>query len=304
MRNNLNQESAKISDILVSSVEHRAVLNSSAEIGKIFNLNLKKIPVDFNGRVQTDALEELLSQNNGSDDRKLVSVMASNNEIGTVQPFREIFDKVKSANENNIYHCDAVQGAGWLNLPEIVANSDLVSISSHKLGGPVGVGALIVNGGQKIMPQIIGGGQERQRRSGTNDVIGAAGLAMAVKLTLEKDHEYFKKLKQKFVSDLLSQVPDVFETVPSELSVDGMVHLTVKNVNSEELLFLLDESDLAASAGSACSSGSIAPSHVLQAIGVADSGSAFIRLSFGWSTTEVDLNGAVSIIKNCTEKLR
>ncbi len=303
--NLLEATKQKFSTIIISEIEHRAVLNSADEIGKIFQVPVKKIPVDSNGVVLLSALDEILDESAGGISKcNLVSVMASNNEIGSIQPIKEIYTLVKSANKNSIFHSDAVQGVGWLDPTDIVGNSDMVSMSAHKLGGPVGVGVLIIKDDIKIMPQIIGGGQQRQRRSGTNDVISAAAMAMALKLNSKKDHNYFHELKRSFLIDLKTSVAGVTETVPEEFSVDGMCHITVDGVNGEELLFLLDESGVAASAGSACSSGSIAPSHVLMAIGAAEFGKAFIRLSFGWSTSEDDLSQAVLILKKCIEKLR
>ncbi len=293
-----------ITEIIVSEIEHRAILNSAAEVGKVFNVPVKKISVNSDGVIAKDSLTAVLESGDSKTARRLVSIMASNNEIGSVQPTETIYSQLKSINENNVFHTDAVQGAGWLDMVTIVKNADMVSFSAHKLGGPVGVGLLIVKDGIKLMPQIIGGGQQRQRRSGTNDVISAAAMAMALKLNADKDLSHFYDMKRKFLNDIKAQIANVRETVPNELSVDGMCHITVDGVNGEELLFLLDDNNLAASAGSACSSGSIAPSHVLMAIGAQEFGSAFIRLSFGWSTTQNELDEAVLILKKCVDKLR
>ena len=168
-------------------------------------------------------------------------------------------------------HTDAVQAACWLDLREVTPHVDLLSLSAHKFGGPKGVGVLVERGGPRVDPLIIGGGQERERRSGTQNTAGIVATAVALRLTdAERDAEAMRlaDLRNRLVKGLQSRLDGVLETVPPERKVAGSAHVCILGVESEALLYLLDEADVCASAASACASGAMEPSHVLAAMGV------------------------------------
>ena len=196
----------------------------------------------------------------------IVSVMAVNNEVGTITDVVEASRIVRRHAPDALVHTDAVQGACWLDLREITPHVDLLSLSAHKFGGPKGVGVLVERGGPKVDALIMGGGQERERRSGTQNTAGIVATAVALQLIdAERDSEAIRlgMLRDQLVKGLQSQLDGVVETVPTARKVAGAAHVCIAGVESEALLFLLDEADVCASAASACASGAMEPSHVL-----------------------------------------
>ncbi len=268
--------------LLVSAIEHPSVLNPAALAGVPSGV----IPVDGDGRLDLGALDTLLAR----DDRKaLVSVMLANNETGAIQPMAEIADMVHS--HGGLVHCDAIQAAGRIALKWSVLGVDMLSLSAHKLGGPQGVGALIVKPGLKLHPQTAGGAQENYRRAGTENVAGLAGFAAAITASL------------KGLEDMASIADerDRIETAIRKTSpaacifskhADRLVNTScfaVSGLDAQMLLIALDLDGVAVSSGSACSSGKVARSHVLDAMGVEPGLSeSAIRVSLGWSTTQGD----------------
>lgn len=265
--------------ILVSAVEHGSVLQAvaSAEI----------VAVDGNGIVNLEALRQQLA----ADLRPAVlSVMIANNETGVIQPVQEIA-RIAHAH-GALFHCDAVQGAGRLPLTVAETGADLVSLSAHKLGGPFGVGALVVTGGADVIPTIRGGGQERGRRAGTENLPGIAGFAAAAEAGAAGLAEYdgVRRLRDKLETAALAAIPDAMVIGIEVPRLPNTTALALPGVKAETQVIALDLDGVMVSAGAACSSGKVGPSHVLAAMGLpADLAAGTIRVSLGWTTTEEDI---------------
>ena len=228
------------------------------------------VGVDEAGRVDLGALADSL---NDSADVSLVSVMAVNNEVGTITDLAEVAAVVRRAAPNAVLHTDAVQAACWLDLRSITPHVDLMSLSAHKFGGPKGVGVLMARGSSGFAPMLVGGGQERERRSGTHNVAGIIGMATALRAT---DNERVDEnarvgvLRDALVDGLCTELDDVHETVDRRSKVAGSAHVCIDGIENEALLYLLDEAGVCASAASSCASGAMEPSHVLAAMGVSN----------------------------------
>ena len=281
------------------ATEHHAVLEVVEHHGGIV------VGVDESGRVDLDALAETLG---AGDDVAIVSVMAVNNEVGSITDLAAVSELVRRLAPDALLHTDAVQAPSWLDLRSITPLVDLLALSGHKFGGPKGVGVLVERGGPRIDPLIIGGGQERDRRSGTHNVAGIVALAEALELTdVERADELprLTLLRDRLVDGVLDGLDDVVETVAREHRVAGSAHVCISGIESEALLFLLDEADVCASAASACASGAMEPSHVLAAMGV-DRGvaSGALRMSLGHTTTEADVERGVEVVVDAVRRLR
>jgi cysteine desulfurase len=282
-----------------SAVEHHAVLHVVEHVtGRV-------VGVDRFGRVDLDELAAVLA---AEPDVAVVSVMAVNNEVGTVTDLAAVAAVVRRHAPGALLHTDAVQAASWLDLRDVTPLVDLMSLSAHKFGGPKGVGVLIERGGPKVDPLIIGGGQERERRSGTHNTAGIVAAAVALDITdRERAAEAARlaPLRDRLVHGLQQRVDGVTETVPPELKVAGSAHVLIAGVESEALLFLLDEADVCASAASACASGAMDPSHVLAAMGVSRSDAlGALRLTLGHTTTAADVERAITVIGDAVDRLR
>lgn len=283
-----------------AATEHHAVLEVVEHLGG------RVVPVDRRGRVDLDrfvaALDESVS---------VVSVMLVNNEVGTVQPLGPLIELVRRHAPRARFHTDAVQALSWLDLTVAAAGVDLLSLSAHKFGGPQGVGLLAVGPGVALRPLILGGGQERGRRSGTQNVAGIVGAAAAATATAAGRRQEVARLaalRDRLLDGILAAVPDAVETVPGpprDHVSAGHAHVCFPGVESEALLVLLEDHDVYASAASSCSSGAQDPSHVLAAMGVPRS-AAFgsLRLSLGWSTTDADIDAALAAVPAAVERLR
>ena len=281
------------------AVEHHAVLHVVERLGG------RVVGVDAAGSVDLDELVAVLDE---EQDVAIVSVMAVNNEVGTITDIAEVSKLVRRHAPGALLHTDAVQAACWLDLREVTPHVDLLSLSAHKFGGPKGVGVLIERGGPRIDPLIIGGGQERERRSGTQNTAGIVATAVALQLTdTERDTEAVRlgDLRDRLVTGLQSRLDGVVETVPPARKVAGSAHVCIAGVESEALLYLLDEADVCASAASACASGAMEPSHVLAAMGV-DRTTALgsLRLTLGHTTTDADIGRAIEVLVPAVERLR
>jgi cysteine desulfurase len=209
---------------------------------------------------------------------------------------------------NALLHTDAVQAPCWVDLRDLTQHVDLLSLSAHKFGGPKGVGVLVERGGPKVDPLIVGGGQERERRSGTHNTAGIVAAAVALELTDREragENARLGALRDDLVAALVERIDDVVETVPPEHKVAGSAHVCIVGIESEALLYLLDEAGVCASAASACASGAMEPSHVLAAMGV-DRRVALgsLRLSLGHTTTAADVERAVDVIGDAVDQLR
>lgn len=285
-----------------SAVEHHAVLEPVLASGGA------TVAVDAAGRVDLDALSATLLSH--GPPVSLVSVMLANNEVGTVQSIDDVAATVSEATSGAVVHTDAVAAAPWVDLARHGAAADLVSVSGHKVGGPKGIGVLVVRDGTALAPLLRGGGQERERRSGTPDVAGAVGLAAALAATAadrEATGDRVEALRRRLVGGLLAAVPDaVSVSPPSPLDrTPGTVHLCFPGVDREALLFLLDQAGIGASWGSSCSSGATEPSHVLAAMGVAgELAGGALRLSLGWCSTAADVEAALAVVPAAVARLR
>lgn len=296
--------------VVCSAIEHAAVLAPARAAaggrGRVRGLDraeLRVAPVDRAGVIDLGALEECLG-----DDVALVSVMLANNEVGTVQPLADVATVVRRGAPGAALHTDAVQAAPFLDVARAAASADLITLSAHKLGGPKGVGVLVVRDGTPLQPLVFGGGQERERRSGTHDVAGAVGMAAALRASVEHRAEEVARvgaLRDRLADGLLSSIAGTVESAPRGLVLPGHAHLRFAGVEQEELLVLLDEAGVCASAGSACASGAIEPSHVLLAMGVSGTeAKSAVRFSLGTISSERDVEQALAATGAAVERLR
>lgn len=280
------------------AAEHHAVLEAVERVHGVV------LPVGATGAVDPHVVGAALRDR---DDVAVVSVMTVNNEVGTVSPVAEVAAAVR-ANSSAWVHTDAVQAPTWVDLRTVTPHVDLLSLSAHKFGGPKGVGVLVVRDGVHLEPMVIGGGQERERRSGTHNVAGIVAMAAALRLAdAERASEAVRigGLRDRLVDALCAGVDGVHETVTRGAKVAGSAHVCIEGIENEALLFLLDEADVCASAASACASGAMEPSHVLSAMGVAPqlAGGA-LRLTLGRTTTEADVDRAASVVCDAVRRLR
>ena len=287
--------------IVCSAVEHPAVLDPVVARGG------RTVAVDGHGRVDVAALGSMLD-----DSVTLVSVMAVNNEVGVIQPIPEIVEVVRRRSPAAIMHSDAVQAVTWLPTADLLADVDLISVSAHKFGGPMGVGALVVRAGTPLAARVLGGGQERERRSGTQNVPGVVAMAAAAEAAMSgrpASTQRLDGLRNRLVNGLVEHIDGCFETAVTDgdrsHKITGSAHLCVADIESEALLFLLDQGGVAASAASSCASGAMEPSHVLAAMGVPrEQASGSLRLSLGWSTTEAEIDHALDVVPAAVAQLR
>lgn len=277
--------------VVVSAIEHHGVLRPAESIGAAI------APVGRDGLIDLSRLVRLLG-----DETELVSLMAVNNEVGTIQPMAAVVELVKTHAPNALIHCDAVQALAFCDVKALTNGCDLVSYSAHKIGGPKGIGALVVNdrARARLQPILRGGSQERDLRAGTENVAGIAGFAVAARLTSERRVETVERvraLRDRFVDSLIHEIPGVHESVARNLRHVGNAHLVFPGITNEELLLLLDRYGVAASAGSSCASGAIEPSHVLLAMGMTpDEARSCIRFTLGQSSSGDEIDYAIASI--------
>jgi cysteine desulfurase len=286
-----------------SGIEHDAVRSLMEALSKAGRGESLELTVDADGVLDLGAAETSLRAAGGRV--RAVCVMAVNNEVGTVQPIGELRALMNRIVPKAVLVVDAVQALSWMDVAPIVAAADLVAFSAHKFGGPKGVGALMVREGTQIAPLIHGGGQERERRSGTQNVAGIVSMALAAKLCAERrDIARVGALRDRLVDGLLT-IEGCTETSPRSVKVAGNAHVCIEGVVSEELLVVLDQLGVCASAGSACASGALHLSPVLMAMGVPISRSAgALRLTLGATTTEADIDAALVAIPQAVARLR
>jgi len=283
--------------LVCSAAEHHAVLDPVQHLGGTV------VSVDASGHIDLNALSDALNVST-----RVVSVMAVNNEIGRVTDLSAVAAVVRRYAPHALLHSDAVQAACWLDLGEISAAVDSLSLSAHKFGGPKGVGILTLRERCALRPLLRGGGQERDRRSGTQNVAGIVATAEALRATVDGravEVARVRALRDRLLNAVHRLIPEVTVTIDPELSVPGIVHLCVNGVESESLLFLLDQAGVCASAASACASGAMEPSHVLAAMGM-DTAQArgALRLSLGHTTTEAEIDQAVIVLAESVGRLR
>ena len=285
------------------ATEHHAVLEVVEHHGGVV------VGVDHAGRVDLEHLGAALDEIVAADRSvAIVSVMTVNNEVGSINDLEAVRRVVRRHAPGALLHTDAVQAASWLDLREVTPHVDLLALSAHKFGGPKGVGVLVENGGPKINPLIIGGGQERERRSGTHNTAGIVAASVALELTdAERATEVVRiaALRDRLVDELCARLDGVTETLDRTEKVAGSGHVCIAGIESEALLFLLDEAAVCASAASACASGAMEPSHVLAAMGVpAERSLGALRLTLGHTTTDADIDRGVHAVTEAVQRLR
>ena len=295
--------------VLSSAVEHPAVRESCRAAATQWGdaIAWREVPVDGTGSVDVEALFDLLGQLGA--ETALVAVMLANNETGVVQPLARVVDAVRERSASARVFTDAVQATSFLDLAATTAGADLVALSAHKVGGPVGVGALAVRSPTDIAPHQHGGGQERQRRSGTQDVVGVVGLAAALRSAAEERAETVRRvgaLRDRLASGLTESVVGVHRTVaPGVVVLPGHLHLCLQGIEREELLLALSERGVCASGGSSCASGALEASYVLAAMGVpAELARGAVRFTLGHDTTEDDIDRALVVVPEVVASLR
>ncbi len=283
--------------IVCSAIEHHAVLDPvESRRGRV-------IAVDPGGVIDLAALEAALDR-----ETTLVSVMLANNEIGTIQPLAEVARVVREHAPNAVLHTDAVQGFSWLDVAGLCGPADLISISAHKFGGPKGAGALVVRNGVELAARQLGGGQERDRRSGTHNVPAIVAMAAAARVTVEtrdRTVAVVREQRDRLALGLVDAVPGATVTAADSPKTAGICHLCIDGVESEALLYLLEKRGVFASAASSCSSGAMEVSHVLTAMGVSDDlAKGSLRLSLGYDSTAADVDLALEVVPAAVERLR
>ena len=283
--------------VVCSAIEHHAVLDP------VHVRNGRAVAVTADGVIDLDALDDSVD-----DSVALVSVMLANNEIGTIQPLAEVAEIVRSRAPRAVLHTDAVQAFPWLDVASLASTVDLVSISAHKFGGPKGVGVLVVRDGIDFPARQVGGGQERERRSGTQNVAGIVAMGTAAELTVEERKETVDRiepLRDRLADGLLAAIAGTHESGERARKVAGNCHVCFDGIESEALLYLLEKAGIMASAASSCASGAQDPSHVLAAIGLSRSlAGGSLRLSLGTTTTPGDVDRALDVLPDAVARLR
>ena len=291
---------AKGKHMITTTIEHHGVLHPAEALEKE-GFEVTYLPVDGQGLIRLEDLKAAIRP-----DTALISIIFINNEIGTLQPIREIGEIAKA--HNIIFHTDAVQAYGNIAIDVDTLNIDLLSVSAHKIYGPKGVGALYIRKGTLITPFMIGGAQERKRRAGTENMPGIVGFAKAAEIAHEnlQDHiDRLTKLRDRLIEGLLSKIDYTRLNGHPTLRHPGNVNISFEFVEGEALLLMLDHQGVAGSSGSACTSGSLDPSHVLMAIGLShEVAHGSLRLSLGDFTTQEDVDTAIEQLVPIVQRLR
>lgn len=287
--------------IITSAIEHHAVLHACGFL-ETQGFEVTYLPVDRDGLVKLDELKKAIRP-----ETILVSIMFANNEIGTIQPIKEIGQIVKSFSQPIIFHTDACQAAGYYSLDVNELGVDLMTINGSKIYGPKGTGALYVRNGVNIRPIIHGGGQEGSRRAGTENVAGIVGLATALELAQkerEKESQRLIKLRNSLIKELLKLPKVVLNGHPTK-RLPNNVNVTIMDIEGEAMLLHLDENGICASTGSACTSNSLEPSHVILALGHPyEMAHGSIRFTLGHTNSEKDIGYLMKVFPPIIEKLR
>lgn len=285
--------------IITSSIEHHAVLHTCKHLEKQ-GFEVTYLPVNKNGLVEIKDLIEAIRP-----DTILISIMYANNEIGTVQPIEEIGEIAK---EKNIYfHTDAVQAIGNIDIDLQKLNIDLLSLSGHKFNGPKGIGALYIKNGTKVENLLHGGSQEKGKRPSTENVAGIVGLGKAIELAtkdIAKKEKYLKDLREYAIENLL-KIPNTILNGDREKRLPGNVNICFEYIEGESILLMLDQHNICASSGSACTSGSLDPSHVLLAIGLPhEIAHGSLRLTFSERNTKEEIDYLLNLLPPIIQRLR
>ena len=292
------------SHVITTAIEHHAVLHTVEQLERE-GFTATYLPVDGDGLVDLRALEEAVTA-----ETAVISVMAANNEVGTLQPIAEVSRIARAKNPNVVVHTDAVQAAGAVDITPSNLGVDLLSIAAHKLHGPKGVGLLYIRNRTPWQPMLLGGSQEKERRAGTEDLAGIAGLATAMALAWsesEARNAHSRGLRDRLLYGLPERIPDTVITGPldPERRLPNNFSCCFRNVEGESVLLALDMAGVAASSGSACTTGALEPSHVLTAMGIEpDLAHASLRLTTGPDNTEAQIDYVLETLPGIVSRLR
>jgi cysteine desulfurase len=288
--------------IVTTAIEHHAVLHTCRAL-QDEGFEVTYLPVDEHGLVTPEQVAEAIT-----DRTILVSIMHANNEIGTMEPLADIVQAVKEKRPDVLVHTDAVQTVGHIPVDVEALGVDLLSFAAHKFYGPKGVGGLFVRRGIKLVPQLTGGGQERNRRSGTENVAGIVGMARALEIAVAEmptEIPRLQTLRDELINGVLAQIPDSRLNGHPTQRLPHNANFSFLGVEGEALLLQLDLHGIAASSGSACTSGSLEPSHVLLALGLSHEWAlGSLRLTLGRFTTRQHLERVLAVLPSIVEKLR
>ena len=286
--------------IITSSVEHHAILHTCEYLEK-HGFEVTYLPVDEYGMVKAEQVRDAIRS-----DTILVSIMFANNEVGTIMPIKEIGAVCRE--KGVFFHTDAVQAVGHVAIDVKAMNIDLLSLSAHKLHGPKGVGALYIRKGIVVPPLLHGGAQERRKRAGTENVAGIVGLGKAIEIAcsdIEGTSKRMCYLRDKLINGIEASIPEVKLNGHRTERLPGNVNFSIKYIEGESILLMLDINGIAASSGSACTSGSLDPSHVLLAMGMPhETAHGSLRLTLGDDTTEDDIDYVLEVLPEIVVKLR
>ena len=294
--------------VLISAVEHPAVLEAAQVLSDRHGFEVTRLPVDSTGVLDLSALEAELT--GASEEVALVSVMWANNETGAIQPIAQVVEQARRSGGAAIaVHSDAVQAVGHLPIDFAGSDLDALSLSGHKFGAPIGIGALVAQRTLPLAPTVFGGGQERGIRSGTVPVALAVSLAAALEVSvarLESERLRLTALREELAARILAEIPQARRNGPGgEGVLPGHLHVTIPGVDVDALLFGLDSWGVAASAGSACAAGVTQPSGVLIAMGDSeDLARSVLRLTLGHTSTQADVDRLIAVLPDVVERAR
>ncbi|MDN5846784.1 MAG: cysteine desulfurase [Candidatus Nitrosocosmicus sp.] len=290
--------------ILISKIEHDSIIETVKFIEKDLEFDIDYVPIKKDGLIDLDIFSEMVSPKTS-----LISIMLANNEIGTIQPIRALVEIAKSKNNSTIFHSDAVQAVGKIPINVTDLKIDVMTVSSHKINGPKGIGALFIKQGIHIKPIIFGGGQEMNLRSGTENVSAIVGFGKACEIwneKLETVQTKIKELQRYMIDRIIKEIPGSVLNGSMENRISNNVNFSFAGINGEDILIKLDEHGIEASTGSACSSNKKQKaSHVLKSLGLTyDQVSGSIRFSIGHQNTQEELKFVVDTLKNLIKEFR
>ena len=290
--------------IVTTQIEHHAVLHTVQQLERE-GFRATYLPVDEDGVVDLEALDAAVTTDTG-----VVSVMAANNEVGTLEPIAEVARIARARNPHVVVHTDAVQAAGAVDVTPAALGVDLLSIAGHKFYGPKGVGLLYIKARTPWQPMLLGGSQEKERRAGTENVAGAAGLAASMQLAWQEmtsRNEHARRLRDRFLYGVPERIAETVITGPPEPDrrLPNSFSCCFRGVEGESVLLALDLADIAASSGSACTTGALEPSHVLTAMGIEpDLAHASLRLTVGKENTDEEIDRVLETLPAIVARLR
>lgn len=299
-------DNSKRPHVVTSAIEHHAVLHTVQDLEKAGKIEATYVKPNEKGIIQVSDIEAAIKPNT-----VLVSIMYVNNEVGTVQPIREIGKMIEKENKDRqekiFFHTDAVQAAEFFNMDTKYLHVDLLTLTAHKIHGPKGIGVLFVKKGTPIEPQIIGGDHEFRMRAGTENVASIAGLAAAIEQVESKKEksEKIKQLRDKLEDSILKNIPETYLNGDEENRSPVISNISFKNAEGEAIILNLDFMGIAVSSGSACTARSLDPSHVLMAMNTPrELSHGAIRFSLSRETTEEEIDGVIEVLPNIIAKLR